>query len=302
MQQTTQTEISVTADGLEREWHRRFNPNLFWLLLSGSVMLLFLGLPVLVLLGRSLFGGALGQYITAPAVVEALRLSLFTTFLTLMLSVILGTPLAYLLARYRFPGQKILDTLLDLPMVLPPAVAGVALLILLGRRGLIGEWLDRQFGITIGFTTVAVVLAQLFVAAPFYIKAAKAGFESVDSNLETVAASLGSGGWRVFRRITVPLALPALLSGMVMTWARALGEFGATIMFAGSFEGKTQTMPLAIYAAFDGAGGLEQAITLSVILVVVSFAVLITFKLLSRQGIATWSQEIKPEPADERNG
>jgi molybdate transport system permease protein len=266
----------------------RLNPNIFWLLLAGSAMLLFLLLPLLALLLRSVLDGSLGKFLTAPQVVQALELSMTTTALTLLLAVVLGTPLAYLLARYNFPGKNALDTLLDLPMVLPPAVAGIALLITLGRRGWVGQWLESSFGITIGFTTLAVVLAQLFVAAPFYIKAAKAGFEAVDQNLETVAASLGSGNLRTFWKITVPLSLPALLGGIVMTWARALGEFGATIMFAGSFEGRTQTMPLAIYAAFDGSGGLDAAVTLSVILVIVSFAVLLAFKWLSRFGAHAW--------------
>ncbi len=271
----------------------RFNPNVVWLILSGSVMLLFLLVPLLALLFRSVADGALGAFLTTPSVVEALRLSLLTTAITLVLAVVFGTPLAYLLARYRFPGYGIIDTFLDLPMVLPPAVAGIALLLTLGRRGWIGQWLDQQFGLTIGFTTLAVVLAQLFVAAPFYIKAAKAGFESVDQSLETVAASLGSRSLRTFWRITIPLSLPALLGGIVMTWARALGEFGATIMFAGNFEGKTQTMPLAIYASFDGAGGLNEAVTLSVILVVVSFAVLLIFKGLSRYSVSNHSKTEK---------
>lgn len=244
-------------------------------------MLLFLLVPLAALVWRSTVDGALGKFLTNPQVVKALELSLTTTALTLLLAVVFGTPLAFLLARYNFPGKAALDTLLDLPMVLPPAVAGIGLLITLGRRGWLGQWLEQQFGLTIGFTTLAVVLAQLFVAAPFYIKAAKAGFEAVDQNLETVAASLGSSNLRTFWRITVPLSLPALLGGTVMTWARALGEFGATIMFAGNFEGKTQTMPLAIYAAFDSGGGLDAAVTLSVILVVVSFAVLLLFKWLS---------------------
>lgn len=269
---------------------RRISPNVVWLTLCGSVMLLFLLVPTLALVARSFTDGALGAFLNTPTVVEALKLSLITTGITLTLAIVLGTPLAYLLARYRFPGYGLIDTFLDLPIVLPPAVAGIALLLTLGRRGWIGSWLDQQFGITIGFTTVAVVLAQLFVAAPFYIKAAKAGFESVDRNLETIASSLGSRSLRTFWKITVPLSLPALLGGVVMTWARALGEFGATIMFAGNFQGRTQTMPLAIYASFDSAGGLDEAVTLSVILVIVSFAVLLIFKGLSRVGSRAWSR------------
>jgi molybdate transport system permease protein len=263
-------------------------------MLSGLAMLLFLGVPLLALVLRSVFSGTLGVFLTKPSVVEALRLSLITTGCALVITIIFGTPLAYLLARYRFPGHRAIDTLLDLPMVLPPAVAGIALLITFGRRGWVGQWLDQQFGITIGFTSLAVILAQLFVAAPFSIKAAKAGFQSVDTSLETVAASLGSGGLRTFRRITVPLSLPALLGGAVMTWARALGEFGATIMFAGNFEGTTQTMPLAIYASLEGSGGLDEAVTLSVILVVVSFVVLVLFKFLARFSAASWHEDLLP--------
>jgi molybdate transport system permease protein len=280
--------------GLSRKHRkRRFNRNIVWMLLYSLAMLFFLVLPLAALLYRPVADGSPGKFLTTPAVVKALELSLLTTFITLLLAVILGTPLAYLLARYNFPGKNAIDTLLDLPMVLPPAVAGIALLLTFGRRGWLGQWLEQQFGITIGFTTVAVILAQLFVAAPFYIKAAKAGFESVDKSLETVASSLGSRGLRTFWKITVPLSLPALLGGMVMTWARALGEFGATIMFAGNFEGRTQTMPLAIYAAFDGSGGLEEAVTLSVILVLVSFVVLLAFKWFSRYSYRRQSPDVR---------
>ncbi len=284
------------ADYLPGRIRRQFSPNVLWLTLAGMTMILFLVVPLLALVLRSVFSGSLGQFLTKPSVVEALKLSLITTGCTLLITIVLGTPLAYLLARYRFRGHRAIDTLLDLPMVLPPAVAGIALLITFGRRGWVGQWLDQQFGITIGFTTLAVVLAQIFVAAPFYIKAAKAGFESVDTSLETVATSLGSGGLRTFRRVTVPLTLPALLGGMVMTWARALGEFGATIMFAGNFEGKTQTMPLAIYASLEGSGGLDEAVTLSVILVVVSFAVLILFKVLAHLSATGWQEDLIAVP------
>ncbi|MDB5081298.1 MAG: Molybdenum transporter permease subunit [Chloroflexi bacterium] len=284
------------ADYPPGQARRKLQPAVFWLLISGLAMILFLVVPLLALVLRSVISGSLGLFLTRPAVVEALRLSLVTTGCTLLIAIVFGTPLAYLLARFRFPGHRAIDTLLDLPMVLPPAVAGIALLITFGRRGWVGQWLDQQFGITIGFTSLAVVLAQVFVAAPFYIKAAKAGFESVDTNLETVAASLGSGGLRTFRRVTVPLALPALLGGMVMTWARALGEFGATIMFAGNFEGTTQTMPLAIYASLEGSGGLDEAVTLSVILVVVSFAVLILFKFLARYSTIGWHEDLLAVP------
>jgi molybdate transport system permease protein len=180
------------------------------------------------------------------------------------------------LARYRFPGQTLIDSLIELPMVLPPAVAGVGLLMAFGRRGLLGPFL-ASIGINIGFTTTAVVVAQLFVAAPFYVRAARAGFLGVDRELEHVSHTLGVSDWATFWRVTIPVAMPSLLSGVVMCWARALGEFGATIMFAGSFQGRTQTMPLAIYAALEG--DLDAALALSAILVVVSFGALVVLRL-----------------------
>jgi molybdate transport system permease protein len=212
-----------------------------------------------------------------PIVTEALRLSVITSLSSLCLAVVLGTPLAYLLARRRFRGAALLDTLIDLPMVLPPTVAGVALLMAFGRRGVLGAGLDT-IGIQISFTTFAVILAQSFVSIPFYIRAARAGFQSVDQELERVAYTLGRTPFSVFLRVTVPLAFPALLGGAVMAWARALGEFGATIMFAGNFLGRTQTMPLAIYAAMES--DLTAALVLSAILIFVSFSVLFGVRLL----------------------
>ncbi len=245
-------------------------------------LVLFLVVPLLVLLGRTAVTGGLLSYLTSPVVVAALRLSLLTAGVTLLVTLVLGTPVAYLLARYRFPGRELLDTLLDLPMVLPPAVAGVALLMTLGRRGELGPALTA-FGIEISFTTTAVVLAQLFIAAPFYVKAARSGFATVSPALEEAAAASGACPWQTFRRVTVPLARPALLAGAVMTWARALGEFGATIMFAGNFLGTTQTMPLAIYAAMER--DLNAALVLASILLVLSFAVLGGLKACAAPGL-----------------
>jgi molybdate transport system permease protein len=224
----------------------------------------------------------LGQYLSDRVVVSALWLSLVTTAATLLLVVLAGTPTAYLLARRDFPGKHLLDTLIDLPMVLPPAVAGVALLMAFGRRGLLGPWLG-SIGVELAFTTAAVVLAQAFVAAPFYVRSARAGFAGVDPVLEGVSRTLGASALRTFWRVTVPLALPSLLGGAVMTWARALGEFGATIMFAGNFVGRTQTMPLAVYQSMES--DLNVSLTLSTILVVVSFAVLLVFRVLVRRGV-----------------
>ena len=198
-----------------------------------------------------------------------------------MAIVALGTPTAYLLARRRFPGRALVDAVIDLPIVLPPVVGGLALLLLLGRQGPVGGPLAGA-GIDVAFTTAAVVLAQMFVAAPFYIRAARAGFESVDQRLEAVSSTLGARPWRTFRRVTVPLALPSLAGGAVMAWARALGEFGATIMFAGNVAGRTQTMPLAILEAMEADA--NAAIAIAVVLAAIALAVLIVFRGLARAG------------------
>ena len=253
-----------------------------WLLVLASLpMLLFLLLPLVALVARSSPAMLLAN-LAGPSVAQAISLSMRTTATTIGVTVLGGTPVAYLLARRRFRGRAALDTLLDLPMVLPPAVAGIALLIAFGRRGLIGRYLNEA-SIEIAFTQAAVVLAQLFVAAPFYIKAAIAGFTSVDRELEQAAALDGARALQVFGHITVPLAWPALLGGAVMAWARALGEFGATIIFAGNFPGRTQTMPLAIYIGFEI--DLNVSLTLALILLAISFGVLLVVKgLLSRRG------------------
>ena len=241
------------------------------LLLGAALCALLIALPVAAIFARALPSGLIGEAIGRPVVLEALRLSGLTTLLTLTLAIALGTPTAYLLARRDFPGRALLDSLIELPMVLPPAVAGIGLLMAFGRRGVLGPAL-AGLGVTLGFTTAAVVLAQLFVATPFYVRAARAGFRVIDRELEEAARTMGASEWETFRHVTVPLALPSLLGGAVMCWARALGEFGATIMFAGSFEGRTQTMPLAIYGALES--DLDAALALSAILVVASFAVL----------------------------
>lgn len=235
---------------------------------------LFFLTPVLALIWR-VSPELLTTHLLEPATFQAIELSLRTTFTSTLITLILGTPLAYVLARWRFRGRAILDTLIDLPMVLPPAVAGIALLVTFGRDGWIGSYLS-QWGITIPFTPLAVVLAQTFVAAPFYIKAATASFMRIDVDLESAAAIDGASPLLVFRYVTLPLASMGLLSGLVMTWARSLGEFGATIIFAGNFPGQTQTMPLAIYLGFELA--FNVALTLAVILLVVSFSVLLLIK------------------------
>ncbi len=268
-------------------WIRRAQPSTIpairlrdpWWLLS-LPLLLFLALPLVAMFLRTPPAQLLAN-LGQSQVIQAVSLSMLTTSITLAVTLVFGTPVAYLLARYNFPFRRVIDTLLDLPTVLPPSVAGVALLIAFGRRGLVGEWLE-VWGLHIAFTQVAVVLAQTFIAAPFYVKAATLGFAGVDRDMEQAAALDGAGRRQVFRFITLPLAWSALLSGAVMTWARALGEFGATIIFAGNYPGRTQTMPLAIYIGFEL--DLNVALTLSVILVGCSFLVLIVVKgLLQRE-------------------
>lgn len=237
-------------------------------------LLLFLLLPLVAIFLRI----PMPDFITnlrEQQVAQAVGLSLMTSLITVCVTIIFGTPVAYLLARHHFPFRRVVDTLLDLPTVLPPAVAGVALLMAFGRRGIVGGWLD-EWGIHIAFTQAAVVLAQTFVAAPLYVKAAILGFGSIEPELEQAAALDGASSWHIFRYVTIPLSWTALLSGMVMTWARALGEFGATIIFAGNYPGRTQTMPLAIYIGFEL--DLSIALTLAVILVGCSFVVLMIVK------------------------
>ncbi len=243
---------------------------------------LFLGLPVLALVARALLGGSLGEAITSPAVIDALRLSLVTTAVSLLIAVLFGTPTALLLARRQFRGRALLETLVDLPIVLPPAVAGLALLFVFGRRGLVGGGLE-VFGIVIPFTTAAVILAQVFVAAPFYVRAARSGFAAVNRDLEDAARVDGAADAAVLRHVTVPLAASSLAAGLVLTWARALGEFGATIMFAGNIAGRTQTLPLLVYSEFQL--DLETSIAAATVLIIAAAAVLLTVRLLHWRSI-----------------
>ena len=239
--------------------------------LPAAVLGVFLGLPVVVLVTRGI-AGALDSGLGVARIAEALQLSLVTTAISLAVTVVVGTPVALALARRRPRGAAVLETLIDLPIVLPPAVAGLALLLVFGRRGVLGEPL-ASLGLDITFTTIAVIIAQTFVAAPFYIRAARSGFRAVDRDLEDAARVDGAGEIAVFRTVTVPLAASALAGGMVMTWARALGEFGATILFAGSISGTTETMPLLVYAEF-GAGRLETSVVAATVLVLAAIAVL----------------------------
>lgn len=252
----------------------------FLFLALAALLALFLALPLLALALRALPLG-LAAWI-APATLQALQLSLMTATTAALLAVGIGTPVAYLLARSDFHGKALIDTLIDVPMVLPPSVAGIALLMAFGRRGLLGPALSVM-GIELPFTTAAVVIAEAFVAAPFYVRAAKAGFAAVDRKYEQMSALLGVSPRRTFFRITLPLAAPSLFGGLLMTWARALGEFGATIMFAGNFPGRTQTMPLAIYAGLES--NLDSALALALALVVVSFGILFAVRRVTPQGL-----------------
>ncbi|HEX2626368.1 MAG TPA: ABC transporter permease [Candidatus Limnocylindrales bacterium] len=247
------------------------------LALLAGLFVVFLGLPVLTLIGRALFDGSLAGIAGSAPLVSALALSLATTAASLVLTVAIGLPLAFLLARRRFRGRWRVEAIVDLPIVLPPSVAGLALLLVLGRRGLLGSALDDA-GIDIAFTTIAVVLAQTFVSAPFFVRSARAGLAAVDRDLEDAARVDGATERDVFRRVTVPLAGGALAAGLVMTWARALGEFGATIMFAGNIEGRTQTLPLLVYGEFQG-GSLDTSIAAAAILVLAAFGVLVAVRL-----------------------
>ncbi len=273
----TRARAAYRASQRSRSGWRRSIP----LALASLPLLLFLLLPLVALVLRVNLERLLAN-LRDSAVTQAIGLSLITTALTVLITVVAGTPVAYLLARRRFRGRTALDTLIDLPMVLPPSVAGIALLVAFGRRGLLGQYISAA-GLEIAFTQVAVVLAQTFVAAPFYVKAAVAGFAGVDRDLEQAAALDGAAPPQIFRYVTLPLAWTALFGGAVMTWARALGEFGATIIFAGNFPGRTQTMPLAIYLGFELE--LNVALTLSVILLGTSFAVLFVVKGVLRQHI-----------------
>jgi molybdate transport system permease protein len=242
-----------------------------------AVLVGFIILPIIALVWRGVTTPEFWSSIRSPLVLEALRLTLVTTMGTLSIVVITGTPLAYLLARGRFPGRAVLQTVTDLPLVLPPMVAGVALLMAFGRQGLLGEQL-AFLGLDLPFTTAAVVLAQVFVAGPFYIRGATLGFSGVARDVEEAAAIDGATFWQGFRHVTLPLARPGLTGGAVLCLGRALSEFGATLLFAGNFEGRTQTMSLAILQAMQS--DLPAALVLAVLLVAVATTVLVLSQAL----------------------
>ncbi|MEU6461059.1 molybdate ABC transporter permease subunit [Streptomyces sp. NPDC046976] len=241
------------------------------LLLPGVLALVFLLLPLLALLVRAPWR-SLPNQLTSTEVWQALQLSLVSATLATAVSLVLGVPLAWLLARTDFPGRGLVRALVTLPLVLPPVVGGVALLLALGRNGVVGKWLDAWFGVTLPFTTTAVVLAEAFVAMPFLVISVEGTLRAADPRFEEAATTLGASRFTAFRRVTLPLIAPGVAAGAVLAWARALGEFGATITFAGNFPGRTQTMPLAVYLALQNDP--EAAISLSLVLLAVSIAVL----------------------------
>ena len=237
----------------------------------------FISLPILSLLLWTVNENS-WRAMATPEARDALLLSIRTTSISMLIIVSVGTPAAYVLARKNFHGKRLLDSLIDIPAVLPPSAAGIALLLTFGRFGLAGKYLEA-FGVQVTFTTAAVVIAEVFVAAHFYVRQATVGFSQVRRDVEEAARVDGAGSIGVFTKITVPLALPALVAGAVMAWARALGEFGATIVFAGSFQGVTQTIPLAIFAEFQS--NLDAAVALSVLVLGFAFTVILVVKFLT---------------------
>ena len=280
MNETTQKstvhnqEVSIFHTGSHyRSWLRILTSMLVGML--ASCFLLFLGIPLVALLIREP-PGTIWTALQDPETLQAIQISVVTTCASTFLSVLFGLPVAYILARRSFRGHSILETLVTLPTVLPPVVAGVALLLTFGRMGLIGYYLNLA-DITIPFTTVAVIMAQIFVAAPFFVNSAKAGLEQLDRRYELAAYTLRASPLYTFFRVVLPLIRPALFAGIGLTWARALGEFGATITFAGNFPGVTQTLPIAVYIASED--DLDHAIAVAVVLLAVSFGVLLALRI-----------------------
>ena len=250
---------------------RRERPPVLPVLIAAIAVVAF-ALPLAGLLWRAPWSTA-WQQLSSRAALDALRLSLITSLLATVVALVLGVPLAWVQARIEYRGKSVVRALTTLPMVLPPVVGGVALLFALGRRGIAGSQLDR-IGVHLPFTTAGAVVAEAFVAMPFLVLTLEAAFRSTDRRLEDAARTLGAGRGEVFRRITLPLVRPSLIAGAVLCWARALGEFGATITFAGNLPGKTQTLPLFVYLKFEGTDA-DAAIVLSLVLVLVSLTVVV---------------------------
>lgn len=250
--------------------------------IAAGIGIVFLTIPILSLLWRAVdYRTALDREQTRSVLLDAIWLSMGTSAIAMVLVVAFGIPLAWVLARSESRIARVIDAVVDLPILLPPAVAGIALLTAFGRMGTLGGWLDSR-GVQIGFTATAVILAQVFVSAPFFIRSARAGFMRILREVEESAADLGASPFAVFRRVTLPLARNSIIAGLVIAWARALGEFGATIMFAGNRRRVTQTMPLAIYERF-GSGDLPAAILMSVVLLGLSMVFLVAVRLFEER-------------------
>ena len=261
---------------------RRHAP--WFLLIPGLLAVIFLVLPVLGLVAQAPWG-SFGTLLSDPITRDALRISALSSLCATAICIVLGTPLAWLLARNALPGTRFIRALVVVPLLLPPVVAGVGLLTAFGRRGFAGSFLYEQFGIQFPFTTAGVIIAETFVAMPFLIITVEAGFRGLNKEFEEVAATLGASPWQTFRHVTLPLVAPALLSGIVLAWARAVGEFGATIGFAGNFPGVTQTMPLAIYSELEVDRSLATG--LSVILLAVCLVILVLLRRTYLRGDTT---------------
>jgi molybdate transport system permease protein len=256
--------------------HRRSQrrPALF-LIVLGSLGLLVFVVPLVGLLARTPWS-RLPELLSGDVVTDALRLSVVTSLAATSIAALLGVPLAWLLARVDFPGRAVVRGLVTLPLVLPPVVGGAALLFALGRRGLVGEPLNQATGLLLPFSTWGVVVATTFVAMPFLVITVEGALHNLDQRYEGAAATLGAGRWTVLRRVTLPMIAPSLVAGLVLTWARALGEFGATITFAGNLQGRTQTLPLAVFVALESER--DTAVAISLVMVVVSLAVLVSLR------------------------
>lgn len=255
---------------------RRHRQRLPWqIVLIAAVAAAFFLAPFVGLMWRTPWS-KFTDIVTRREIRDALWLSIEASLITSVICCIFGVPLAWLLARVKFPGRRFIRALTTLSMVLPPVVGGIALLFTFGRRGLIGQYLDRWFGIRLPFTMTAVVMAQCFVAMPFLVLTVEAALRQLDLRYEGVARTLGGSRWYVFRRVTLPSIRPSLFAGFVLAWARALGEFGATITFAGNLPGTTQTMPLATYAALDS--NPESALILSLVMIAIAFTILIVLR------------------------
>lgn len=252
----------------------RSRPPLVLVALATLAVVLFV-LPLVGLLGRTPWS-ELGSLLADPVIGDAFRISLVTSLSASAISLVLGVPLAWILARSEFPGQRLIRGLVLLPLVLPPVVGGAALLFALGRRGLVGGVVYEGFGLVLPFSTWGVVVATTFVAMPFLVITVEGALRNLDPRYEGAAASLGAGRWTVLRRVTLPMVSPSVLAGLVLTWARAFGEFGATITFAGNLQGRTQTLPLAVFVALESDRAI--AVAISLLMVVVSLIVLVALR------------------------